>query len=61
MGIMFLSSLKIEFFKIIKDFTITKKVERIFIHLMIIHIVTPILVIIFKPYISVEAYIGFIL
>ena len=61
MGVMFLSSLKIEFFKIIKDLTIIKKIESIFIHLMIIHVVTPILVVIFKPYISIEAYIGFIL
>jgi len=61
MGIMFLSCLKIEFGKIIRDFTILTKIESIFLHLFIIHIVTPLLVLIFRPFLTPEAYVGFIL
>jgi len=60
MVLMFLSSLKIKFGSILKDFTRFEKVRSTLLHLMIIHVLTPILVIIFKPYISVESYIGFI-
>ena len=61
MVLMFLSSLKIKFGKILRDFTNFDKVRSTLFHLMLIHILTPILVIVFKPYISVESYIGFIL
>jgi BASS family bile acid:Na+ symporter len=61
MGIMFLSSLKIKFSKILKDFIVFEKVEGIFIHLILIHILTPLLVIGFKRWLSPDAYVGFIL
>jgi len=61
MGLMFLSCLKIEVSKIIKDFKIFHKVESIFIHLVIIHIVTPLVVLIFRRFLSAESYVGFIL
>lgn len=61
MCLMFLSSLNIKFGKIIKDLTNFEKVRSTLFYLMIIHILTPILVIIFKPYIFVEHYVGFVL